>query len=345
MFLTEGTTLYCGNLPWSVTDEELTDLFNLECGSENIASATVARFGSDRSKGWGLVTFNSEEAANNAIEKMDGHTVGDRQISLREDKGASERRSKPRTGEPVDDQTLFVGNLAFDCDDARLAALFEGLSVESSEIQLKRDGSSKGFALVRLATAEDAEKALETLDNVEEGGRTLSVRRDRRQKPRNETNGEAGEGEGKKKRTRNRRRRKTSAGEGEGEQAAPQNGTAAEGEEGPRRTRNRNRNRRKKAPAGPALTAFVKNLPLDVDTDGLLDLFTSFGAVNAVVKTTEDGTSKGFGVVTFSSEEAAANAIGSVNGTAVTGGDGQSYTLEVREDKQPPRPAAVEETA
>ena len=50
-----------------------------------------------------------------------------------------------------------------------------------------------------------------------------------------------------------------------------------------------------------------------------------------------DGTSKGFGVVTFDNEDAVAAAITGVNGTAVSGADGQSYTLEVREDKQPPR--------
>lgn len=76
--------LYIGNLPYSVTNDELNDLFS-EFGE--IVSATVIsdKF-SGRSKGFGFVEFAEESAAKEAMEKMDGQDVGGRNLKVNEAK-------------------------------------------------------------------------------------------------------------------------------------------------------------------------------------------------------------------------------------------------------------------
>lgn len=55
---------------------------------------------------------------------------------------------------------------------------------------------------------------------------------------------------------------------------------------------------------------YVKNLPLDVDNDGLNKMFSEFGNVNsAVIMTSEEGKSKGFGFVDYADHVSAAASV------------------------------------
>jgi RNA recognition motif-containing protein len=72
---------------------------------------------------------------------------------------------------------LYVGNLPYDTGEQDLQALFgEAGTVES--VSVMRDmatGRARGFAFVEMATEEDAQKAIEQLNNRELGGRNLTV--------------------------------------------------------------------------------------------------------------------------------------------------------------------------
>lgn len=83
---------------------------------------------------------------------------------------------------------LFVGKLSYDSTDDSLRALFAQYgTVESAQVIKDRDsGMSKGFAFVEMATAEEAQAAINALDGKEFEGRTIvvSVAKPREDRPR-----------------------------------------------------------------------------------------------------------------------------------------------------------------
>ena len=72
---------------------------------------------------------------------------------------------------------LYVGNLPYETTDQDLQALFGGVGdVES--VNVIRDmatGRARGFAFVEMVTDEDAQKAIEALNDHSMGGRNLTV--------------------------------------------------------------------------------------------------------------------------------------------------------------------------
>ena len=79
--------MYVGNLPWSVGDSELNELFG-EFGTVESASVVTDRE-SGRSRGFGFVEMGQSEAQQ-AMAKLNGHTVEGRQLKV------NEAQSKPR---------------------------------------------------------------------------------------------------------------------------------------------------------------------------------------------------------------------------------------------------------
>lgn len=70
--------LYVGNLPYTVTGDQLTQIFG-EFGE--IAEATVINDReSGRSKGFGFVTFMKEEDAQKAVDAMNGKELEGRKL-------------------------------------------------------------------------------------------------------------------------------------------------------------------------------------------------------------------------------------------------------------------------
>ena len=74
--------IYVGNLPWSVSDQELADAFK-EYGTVDRASVIVER-PSGRSKGFGFVTMNDSTEANKAIDALNGAEMGGRPLKVNE---------------------------------------------------------------------------------------------------------------------------------------------------------------------------------------------------------------------------------------------------------------------
>ena len=89
--------LYVGNLPWSITNDSLHELF-AQFGE--IAEATVISDRmSGRSKGFGFVTFANEADADKAVQEMNEKEVDGRKIVVNvakpreEGGGGGQRRS------------------------------------------------------------------------------------------------------------------------------------------------------------------------------------------------------------------------------------------------------------
>lgn len=72
---------------------------------------------------------------------------------------------------------LFVGNLPFSVDSNRLAEIFaEAGNVTSAKvISDKYSGRSRGFGFVEMASAEEAQKAIEMFNGKDIDGRPLVV--------------------------------------------------------------------------------------------------------------------------------------------------------------------------
>ena len=72
---------------------------------------------------------------------------------------------------------LFVGNLSFSVDDAKLGEMFAefGEVTEAKVITDKFSGRSKGFGFVTFGSEEDAAKAAEAMNAKETDGRPLTV--------------------------------------------------------------------------------------------------------------------------------------------------------------------------
>ena len=84
-----GKKLYVGNLPYSMTNETLSDLFSSHGG---VASAQVIMDReTNRSKGFGFVEMTDAGEADNAIAALDGQDNGGRNLKVNEAKPREER--------------------------------------------------------------------------------------------------------------------------------------------------------------------------------------------------------------------------------------------------------------
>jgi cold-inducible RNA-binding protein len=77
-----GNKLYVGNIPYTATNESLTDAF-AECGTVRTARIIMDR-DSGRSKGFGFVEMSSDEEALASIERFNGADWEGRPMTVNE---------------------------------------------------------------------------------------------------------------------------------------------------------------------------------------------------------------------------------------------------------------------
>jgi RNA recognition motif-containing protein len=77
-----GRRLYVGNLAWTVTDQDLHDVFS-EAGQVDSSQVIMDR-ATNRSRGFGFVEMATDEAADGAIKKLNGREVKGRPIRVNE---------------------------------------------------------------------------------------------------------------------------------------------------------------------------------------------------------------------------------------------------------------------
>lgn len=70
--------LFVGNLPWSVDDAQLQEMFT-QFG-EIVSARVMSDKFTGRSRGFGFVEFANEADAQKAVEALDGSDLGGRQI-------------------------------------------------------------------------------------------------------------------------------------------------------------------------------------------------------------------------------------------------------------------------
>ncbi len=74
--------LYIGNLPWSIDDQGLADLFSKY---SSVTSATVIKDReTQRSRGFGFVEFSDGSEADKAVQEMNGFEADGRKLIVNE---------------------------------------------------------------------------------------------------------------------------------------------------------------------------------------------------------------------------------------------------------------------
>jgi len=85
--------VYVGNLPFSVDDEKMKELFS-SYGEVEEATVIKDKF-SNRSKGFGFVTFKEDAAAKKAISEMNDKEIEGRKLKVNEAKPMDPDRPRP----------------------------------------------------------------------------------------------------------------------------------------------------------------------------------------------------------------------------------------------------------
>ncbi|MFQ6642171.1 hypothetical protein Gotur_017894 [Gossypium turneri] len=151
--------IFIKNLDKSIDHKALHDTFT---AFGNILSCKISTDGFGQSKGYGFVQFDSEESAQNAIDKLNGMLINDKQVYVGHFLRKQERET---TSSKTKFNNVYVKNLSESTTDEDLKTIFgEYGEITSAVVMRDADGKSKCFGFVNFENADDAAKAVEALN-------------------------------------------------------------------------------------------------------------------------------------------------------------------------------------
>ncbi|KAL1821899.1 hypothetical protein ACET3Z_016768 [Daucus carota] len=154
-----AANVFIKNLDKSIDGRALHEIFS-RFGT--IKSCKIETDSYDESKGYGFVQFDSEEAAQKAIDKLDGMLINDKQLYVgrfvsKEERDAALSRAKFNN--------IYVKNLSATTSEEDLRKIFgEYGRITSVAVMRDVNGKSKCFGFVNFDNADDAAKAVEALN-------------------------------------------------------------------------------------------------------------------------------------------------------------------------------------
>lgn len=156
--------IFIKNLDKSIDNKAIYDTFST---FGNILSCKVSQDDEGNSKGYGFVHFETEEAAQQAIEKVNGMLLQGKKVFVGKFQPRSQRMRE--MGETARKFTnVFVKNFGDDVDEEGLRKMFEPYGIITSlAIMRNEDGKSKGFGFVAFEEPEAAEAAVNELNEKE----------------------------------------------------------------------------------------------------------------------------------------------------------------------------------
>ncbi|KAJ0245618.1 RNA-binding protein CP33 [Hirschfeldia incana] len=179
----EEGRLYVGNLPYTITSFELSQLFR-QAGNVVDVQIVYDKV-TDRSRGFGFVTMGSTEEAKEAIQMFNTSQIGGRTVRVNspEVPRGGERevmRGKMRADNRsyVDSpHKLYAGNLGWNLTSQGLKDAFaDQPGVLGAKVAYERDsGRSRGFGFVSFESAKNLQSALRDMNGVEVEGRELRL--------------------------------------------------------------------------------------------------------------------------------------------------------------------------
>ncbi|KAG5896487.1 hypothetical protein JTB14_005866 [Gonioctena quinquepunctata] len=166
--------VFIKNLDKNIDNKAMYDTFS---AFGNILSCKVALDDNGYSKGYGFVHFEAEEAANKAIEKVNGMLLNDKKVYVGKFIPRVEREKE--LGERAKQFTnIYVKNFGPNMSDDKFYDMFHKFGIITSSVVMRNiDGSSKGFGFVAFADAKSAEKAVQEWNGNELDGNILYVGR------------------------------------------------------------------------------------------------------------------------------------------------------------------------
>ncbi|TYI82436.1 hypothetical protein E1A91_D05G220100v1 [Gossypium mustelinum] len=154
-----AANIFIKNLDKSIDHKALHDTFS---SFGNILSCKIATDGFGQSKGYGFVQFDNEESAQNAIDKLNGMLINDKQVYVGPFLRKQERDSAL---DKTKFNNVYVKNLSESTTDEDLKTIFgEYGEITSAVVMRDADGKSKGFGFVNFEDADAAAKAVEALN-------------------------------------------------------------------------------------------------------------------------------------------------------------------------------------
>ncbi|XP_042433153.1 polyadenylate-binding protein 2-like isoform X1 [Zingiber officinale] len=154
-----AANIFIKNLDKSIDNKALYDTFSV---FGNILSCKIALDASGHSKGYGFVQFEEEEAALNAIEKLNGMLMNDKKVFVGPFVRKQERESAATN---VKFNNVFIKNLSDSVTDDALQEVFgEFGKITSCIVMREGDGKSKCFGFVNFENPDDAAKAVQELN-------------------------------------------------------------------------------------------------------------------------------------------------------------------------------------
>jgi len=165
--------IFIKNLDKSIDNKALYDTFS---AFGNILSCKVV-CDENGSKGYGFVHFETQEAAERAIEKMNGMLLNDRKVFVGRFKSRKEREAE--LGARAKEFTnVYIKNFGDDMDDEKLRELFSKYgNAMSIRVMTDDSGKSRGFGFVSFERHEDAQKAVDEMNGKEMNGKLIYVGR------------------------------------------------------------------------------------------------------------------------------------------------------------------------
>merc|ERR1712156_578389 len=166
--------VFIKNLDKSIDNKAMYDTFS---AFGNILSCKVAQDGDGASKGYGFVHFETEEAAMNAIQKVNGMLLNEKKVFVGRFVPRKEREKE--LGEKAKKFTnVYVKNINDEYDEAKLNEMFQKYGkISSVKVMKSEDGKSKGFGFVSFESPEEAMIACDELNGQDLDGKTVFVGR------------------------------------------------------------------------------------------------------------------------------------------------------------------------
>jgi polyadenylate-binding protein len=261
-----AANIFIKNLDKAIDNKALHDTFST---FGNILSCKIATDPSGQSKGYGFVQFENDESAQNAIDKLNGMLINDKQVYVGHFLRKQEREtvmSKTKFN------NVYVKNLAESTTEEDLEKIFGEYGPLTSVVVMRDgNGKSKCFGFVNFENADDAANAVEALNSKKVDEKEWYV------------------GKAQKKSERELELKSRF------EQTAKETVDKFQG-----------------------VNLYVKNLDDSIDDDKLKELFSEFGTITSCkVMRDPSGVSRGSGFVAFSSPEEASRALAEMNGRMV----------------------------
>jgi polyadenylate-binding protein len=166
--------IFIKNLDKSIDNKMLYDTF---CTFGNILSCKIAYDEEGRSKGYGFVHYETEEAAETAIEKVDGKMLKDKIVYVGKFKRKAERELEDGSTERKY-TNIFVKNLDEAVTEEELREHFGAFGeITSLALMTNEEGKSKGFAFINYEGMDSARVAVEEKNGLEVNGKAMYVGR------------------------------------------------------------------------------------------------------------------------------------------------------------------------